>query len=198
MKKVLNVGGNNKLTPLPPQYAEFEHLLLDIDPKGKPDILCDARNLRTFRSAQFDAVYCAHNLEHYYRHDALKVLQGFFHVLTDDGFVEIRIPDIYETMRVAISKGLDLDDILYQSLSAGPIRVVDTIYGFAKEIARSGNDFYAHKTAFTINSLSAALKAFGFKKLYGMTYKEMFEIRVFAFKQTPDDAMRALFDLPAD
>jgi hypothetical protein len=50
LKKVLNVGGNNKLIALPPQYADFEHLLLDIDPKGEPDILCDARLLTTPRA----------------------------------------------------------------------------------------------------------------------------------------------------
>ena len=32
MKKVLNVGGNSKAIPLPPQYAGFDHVLLDIDP----------------------------------------------------------------------------------------------------------------------------------------------------------------------
>ena len=64
MKKVLNVGGNNKAIALPPQYADFDHLLLDIDPKGAPDIVCDARQLTTLAASQFDAVYCSHNLEH--------------------------------------------------------------------------------------------------------------------------------------
>lgn len=32
MKRVLNVGGNDKSIALPPQYAGFEHLLLDIQP----------------------------------------------------------------------------------------------------------------------------------------------------------------------
>ena len=63
MKRVLNVGGNNKGIPLPPQYAEFEQTLLDIDPRGSPDIVCDARNLTTLDGGQFDAVYCSHNLE---------------------------------------------------------------------------------------------------------------------------------------
>jgi hypothetical protein len=57
LKKVLNVGGNDKAIPLPPQYADFEHLLLDIDPKGSPDILCDARELMTLEGGQFDAIY---------------------------------------------------------------------------------------------------------------------------------------------
>ena len=116
MKKVLNVGGNNKLIPLPPHFAGFEHLLLDIDPKGSPDIVCDARNLTSLEGGQFDAIYCSHNLEHYYRHDVPKVLAGFLHVLKDGGFADIRVPDINEVMRVTIEQGLDIDDVLYQSL----------------------------------------------------------------------------------
>jgi hypothetical protein len=56
MKKVLNVGGNSKAIPLPPQYAGFEHLLLDIDPKGQPDVLCDARELSSLEHDQFDMI----------------------------------------------------------------------------------------------------------------------------------------------
>jgi hypothetical protein len=41
--KVLNVGGNTKLIPIPKHYDGWDHLLLDIDPTGKPDVLCDAR-----------------------------------------------------------------------------------------------------------------------------------------------------------
>ena len=54
-RRVLNVGGNNKSIALPPQYAEFEHLLLDIDPRGSPDVLCDARELRTLAAAAAEA-----------------------------------------------------------------------------------------------------------------------------------------------
>lgn len=64
MKKVLNVGGNTKAIPLPPEYAGWEHVLLDIDPKGNPDVVCDARELTTLPSATYDAIYCSHNLEH--------------------------------------------------------------------------------------------------------------------------------------
>ncbi|MDD1616033.1 MAG: type 11 methyltransferase [Methylococcaceae bacterium NSP1-2] len=87
MKKVLNVGGNSKLIPLPPEYEGWDHVLLDIDPKVYPDVLCDARELMGLAGAQYDSVYCSHNLEHYYHHDVKKVLAGFSHVLKADGFV---------------------------------------------------------------------------------------------------------------
>ena len=33
MKRVLNVGGNNKETALPPEYRDWTQVLLDIDPR---------------------------------------------------------------------------------------------------------------------------------------------------------------------
>jgi len=139
-------------------------LLLDIDPKGSPDIVCDARKLTTREAGQFEAVYCSHNLEHYYRHDVPRVLTGFLHVLKDDGFAQIRVPDLHEVMRVTIEQGLDIDDVLYQS-TAGPIMVLDVLYGYSVEIERSGQEFFAHKTCFTIKSLLKALKKSGFSKI---------------------------------
>lgn len=195
LKKVLNVGGNNKAIPLPSQYADFEHLMLDIDPRGSPDIVCDARNLESLESGQFDAVYCSHNLEHYYRHDVQKVLAGFLHVLKDGGFAQIRVPDIGEVMRVTVERGLDIDDILYRS-PAGPITVLDVLYGYSIEIERSGQDFFAHKTGFTQKSLLTALRRSGFSKIYSGAGN--LEIGALAFKGIPDQNTRALFALPPD
>ncbi|MCA2694509.1 MULTISPECIES: class I SAM-dependent methyltransferase [unclassified Microcystis] len=195
MKKVLNVGGNSKAIPLPPQYSEFEHLLLDIDPKGSPDIVCDARNLTTLESGQFDAVYCSHNLEHYYRHDVQRVLAGFLHVLKDGGFAHIRVPDIQELMRITIDRGLDIDDVLYQS-PAGPIMVLDVLYGYSVEIERSKKDFFAHKTGFTHKSLLKALQKAGFSKIYIAAGN--LEVSALAFKVAPDHDTQLLFSLPPD
>lgn len=192
MKRVLNVGGNNRSIGLPPQYNDFEVVLLDIDPGGAPDIICDARELTSLDASQFDAVYCSHNLEHYYRHEVPKVLGGFLHVLKDNGFAQIRVPDINAVMRTAIDQGLDIDDVLYQS-SAGPIMVVDVLYGHSVEIERSGEDFFAHKTGFTQKSLLKALNAAGFSKVY-CTLGNL-EINVLAFSGEPDEAAHSLFKL---
>jgi ubiquinone/menaquinone biosynthesis C-methylase UbiE len=196
LKKVLNVGGNSKQIALPPQYVEFEHLLLDIDPKGEPDIVCDARLLTTLEAGQFDAIYNSHNLEHYYRHDVPKVLAGFQHVLKDDGFAHIIVPDMHEVMRQTLDRGLDIDDVLYHS-PAGPIMVLDVFYGYTTQIERSGVEFYAHKTGFTQKSLVAALTRAGFAKIYSGLSPSTLEIHAWAFKSAPSDAARALFQLPA-
>ncbi len=78
IKKVLNVGGNSKDIPIPSQYSGWQHVLLDIDPRGNPDIVCDARELMSMSKNEYDAIYCSHNLEHYYRHDVRKVLLVLF------------------------------------------------------------------------------------------------------------------------
>ena len=188
--KVLNVGGFSKDIPLPPQYQGFDHILLDIDPKGSPDIVCDARTLTTLEPNQFDAIYCSHNLEHYYPHDVPRVLAGFLHVLKENGFAQIRVPDLNELMRTVVERNLDLEDVLYQSPS-GPIMVRDVIYGYSVEIERSGVDFFAHKTGFTQKSLANALQRAGFANLFSRTGG--LEVDALAFKGTPNPVYLSLF-----
>lgn len=189
---VLNVGGGTKKIPIPVHYTGWHQLLLDVDPRGAPDIVCDARTLSSLTAEQFDAVYCSHNLEHYYAHEALVVLRGFWHVLKADGFVEIAVPDLDCVMRYAISRHIGLDDVLYQS-SAGPICVIDVIYGYRREIEQSGRGFYAHKTGFSPKSLRAALERSGFEFVFVFPRPQAFEIRALAFKSPPrDDQRRAL------
>lgn len=192
-KKVLNVGGNTRDIPLPPQYADFEQVLLDIDPRGSPDIVCDARLLTTLDPGQFDAIYCSHNLEHYHRHEVSQVLTGFLHVMKGDGFVHVIVPDIGEVMRVAMERGLDIDDTLYEA-PAGPIRVSDVLYGYSAEIERSGQDFFGHKTGFTRKSLEKALWRAGFSRVYLASGN--LEVSALAFRSLPGTFARALFGLP--
>lgn len=193
MRKVLNVGGNSKDIPLPIEYRGWDHLLLDIDPRGNPDVCCDARLLDTLEPDQFDAIYCSHNLEHYHRHDGKRVLAGFRHVLKPDGFAHIRVPDLDQVFKEVMSRGLDVDDVLYDS-PAGPILVRDVIYGWHVEIERSGQDFFAHKTGFTPKSLQRFLNDAGFRYLYMVVGG--LEIGVYAFAEPPSTYARVLLDLP--
>jgi len=194
--RVLNVGGGNIAIPIPAYYAGWNHLLLDIDPRGNPDVVCDARDLAALEADQFDAIYCSHNLEHYYKHDGLDVLKGFLHVLKPDGFADIRVPDLKVVMKTFVEKDMDLEDILYES-AAGPIAVRDVIYGWSVEIERSGEDFYAHKTGFTPKSLGEFIREAGFRTVFISTNEEGFEVRASAFKGEPTVAQRALLGLPA-
>ena len=162
MKFVLNVGGGSKGIALPQHYQDWEQVLLDIDPGGGADLVCDARALRESLIANaYEAVYCSHNLEHYYRHDVDRVLQGFLHVLKPAGFAEIRVPDIGELIKLLAKNDLDIEQEIYKA-NVGPITAHDMIYGYAPEIEVSGQDFYAHKTGFSQDSLLRALRSNGF------------------------------------
>src|SRR6185369_10864710 len=147
MRKVLDVGGNSKTVAIPDCFDGWQRDLLDIDQRGNPDVLCDARELWRLPPRYYDAVHCSHNLEHYYRHDLLKVLKGFRMVLKKDGFAYINVPDLLAVMTILIEKDVDLEDTLYVS-PAGPICASDIFFGYHVEIENSGNDYYAHKTGF--------------------------------------------------
>ena len=70
--------------------------------------------LNELEPEQFDAVYCSHNLEHYYWHDVPRVLDGFIHILKPDGFAHIRVPDIGALIRMIAEKNMDLEDVAYR------------------------------------------------------------------------------------
>lgn len=190
--RVLNVGGNSRDIPLPAPYADFEQVLLDIDPTGAPDIVCDARRLDTLPAATFDAVYCSHNLEHYHRHEVPRVLAGFRHVLKDGGFAHVRVPDLGALMKLVVDKGLDPEDVLYKA-PAGPVRVLDVIYGYGPQIERSGQDFFCHRTGFTRASLTRTLAAAGFSPVYSRLGR--LEVAAIAFKGEPTPETIARFKL---
>jgi len=194
---VLNVGGNSKKIPIPPHYDGWQHLLLDIDARRGVDVVWDARELGGFDAARFDAVYCSHNLEHYYRHEVPRVLAGFLHVLRPGGFAEIRVPDLGAVFRKLASDELDLEDELYDS-PAGSIAAIDVIYGYAKEIEASGRDFFAHKTGFTAKTLVATLQRAGFQEVWkGPPFAE-YELRALAFKGASTPQWRKLLGIPLD
>lgn len=192
---VLNVGGQSKTIPIPPHYEGWQHLLLDIDARRDADIVCDARALQGFDGGRFDAVYCSHNLEHYYRHDIPRVLAGFLHVLKPGGFAEIRVPDLEAVFRKLASGEVGLEDELYTA-PAGSIAALDVIYGWWKEIESSGRDFYAHKTGFTASTLVAALHRAGFHEVWRAPPFMAYELRAVAFKESATPDQRKLLGIP--
>lgn len=160
-KKLLNVGGGSKSIPLPEQLQSFEHVLLDVDPSGNPDIILDARELDTLEPNQFDAIYCSHNLEHFHFHEVPIVLRGMLHVLKPGGFTFIRVPDILAAIDRMRAGHLDFEEGLYEA-SGTPIMTLDVIYGWSVMIQR-GHPHYAHKTAFTESMLRRRLTEAGFE-----------------------------------
>ncbi len=192
-RTVLNVGGGSDAIAIPKHYDHWERRRLDIDPACEPDILLDARELASLEPRLFDAVYSSHNLEHFHAHEARIVVEGIRHILKDDGFAEIRVPDLGAVFRQMVRNDMDIDDVLYTS-PAGPITIKDVIYGYGRQIERSGVDYYAHKTGFTAKSLFRLLRAGGFPISYSDVGKN-YEIRVLAFTSPPIPEYAALLGL---
>lgn len=158
---VLNVGGGSR--NLPSNYDGWDQHLLDIDPATNPDICCDGKELVNKQKIRaYDAVYCSHNLEHYYWHDVPTVLMGFYTHLAEGGVVEIHVPNIKNLMQSIGS--LDLQDVWYRLGDGTPITYHDVLYGWNKAMA-AGNEFYAHKCGFTQISLRDVLEKAGFKRV---------------------------------
>jgi ubiquinone/menaquinone biosynthesis C-methylase UbiE len=176
---VLNVGGGSRY--LPPEYKGWDQDLLDIDPEVKPDILCDAKNMRTIKK-KYDAVLCSHNLEHFYRHEVPQVLDGIRHVLKEDGFADIRVPNLNALVEAVHKGGLDIDDPWYDIGNGTKISFHDVLYGWGK-VMKQGNLFYSHKCGFTEKSLGKELTRAGFKTV--LTASDGMNVNAYAFKGKP-------------
>ncbi len=192
-KRLLNVGGQSHGIELPAPYAEFERVLLDLDPNVGANIVLDVRELTSLEPHQFDAVYCSHNLEHVRQHEVPLVLAGFRHVLKPGGLAHIIVPDLQELMRVCVQQGIDLDGLLYES-PMGPITPLDVLFGHGGMIAQSGQDYYAHRTGFSSRTLANVVEASGFSPMF--CQQGNLELNLITFNGTPDAELAALFDLP--
>jgi predicted SAM-dependent methyltransferase len=181
---VLNVGGGASRA-LPPAFNGWDQHLLDIDPEVKPDICIDAKKMSTLRANRYDAVYCSHNLEHFYRHDVPTVLAGFVHVLRPQGFAYIAVPDIERLMKDLIEGKKDLMDTWYRC--PAPISFHDVLYGW-NAVMEEGNEYYAHKCGFTQKSITKALRESGFKSVY--VASDGNSLHAYAFKGRPTEALR--------
>jgi len=174
--KVLNVGGGSKGIQVPAHYADWQMIWLDINPKYKPDILLDARELDALAAAQYDAVYASHLLEHFAPHDLQRVLTGILHVLKPSGFAEFRVPDIWQVVQAIFRRGGDLYAPLYRT-AIGLVTARDALWGYAPFIEQFG-DAQMHRNGFTVDTLETALLGAGFKAVY--TVGHNFEVHAIA------------------
>lgn len=187
MNCVLNVGGGNKKIAIPSHYDCWDHVLLDIQNGEGVDVVCDAVDMvDKLEPKIYDAVYSSHNLEHHYRHNLCKLFDGFKHVLKDNGFVEIHVPNMQAVFE-HIAGGKDIEDIAYES-AMGPIRYVDMIYGLGVLINEE-NHFMAHKNGFTPKSLGNLLHQVGFKHIYVGVNQDCMSLIGFAFMNKPSSEL---------
>lgn len=180
--RVLNVGGGPVCVP--PEYEGWDVDLLDIDPAVRPDICLDARQMTTLPAGVYNAVYASHVLEHFHEYEVATVLRGFHHVLREDGFADVRVPDAMAVIVATVQRGLGIDAELYRA-PVGPIRVCDVLWGYQVRIERSGQPYYGHHIGFSRDTLGRALKAAGFG--YVLIGGGHYELRAMAYKRKQED-----------
>ncbi|MDX6805793.1 class I SAM-dependent methyltransferase [Terrihabitans rhizophilus] len=162
VRRVLNVGsGPYSPRKLHPVFsgADWIQLRLDIDPDAKPDLLgsiIDVGDL--IENESFDAVWCSHILEHLHEPELAKAMAEIRRILKPDGFLLLTSPDLESVAELLIEKGLD--HVAYNS-PAGPITVLDMIYGHTASISR-GKHYMAHNTGFTEQRIGELLIRSGF------------------------------------
>jgi SAM-dependent methyltransferase len=162
LKQVLNAGsgvaGGSTLHPAF-RRAEWEELRLDVDANVSPDIVGSFTAMQGLvADASVDAIWSSHSIEHLHTHEVGPALREFRRVLRADGFALVTCPDLRAIARLLLEA--DAETIAYQS-SAGPIRVLDMIYGHAHSIA-AGRLAMTHNTGFTVQRLGRVAADAGF------------------------------------
>jgi SAM-dependent methyltransferase len=162
--KLLHVGcGTAPRDRLPQVFQQREWLEIryDIDPKVRPHIIGSVTNMSVVPNACIDAIWSSHSLEHLNSFEVPIALAEFRRVLKSNGFALISVPDLSAIAKLVLKGGLA--ETLYQS-AAGPIRPLDMIFGHQASI-KAGNDYMAHRTGFTADTLGNVLLEVGFDEV---------------------------------
>ena len=192
-KTILHVGpghrNNGAKLPAAFQGSEWQEIRLDIDPANEPDIVGSMLDMAAVADARVDAIYSAHNIEHVYAHEVPQVLKEFLRVLKPDGFLVVTCPDLQTVCQLVAED--KLGDAAYTS-QAGPITPLDILYGHGAALA-AGHLYMAHKTGFTLKTLTQALHAAGFATSAGKRRLRGLDLWVVASKgPMEEEALREL------
>lgn len=192
-KQVLHIGSghrqNGARLPQGFQTTGWQEVRYDIDPNNEPDIVGDMLDMQAVASNSMDAIYSAHNIEHIYPYQVPQFLSECLRVLAEDGIAVITCPDL-QTIAVHVAND-NLADTLYNS-PAGPITPLDVLYGHGAALA-AGHHYMAHKTGFTLKTLTQALHTAGFTTSAGKRRQRGLDLWVVASKGPMDEsALREL------
>ena len=125
--------------------------ILNAQPSGHVDFVCDIRNLSQFDDAGCDEIYASHILEHLTYQDELRpVLNELFRLLKPAGRLLVSVPDLDILCRLFTHPQAD---------SAMRHHIMRIIFGGQTD------KWDHHKTGFSGDILSAYLQDAGFQHL---------------------------------
>lgn len=187
-RTILHVGPghrkNGAKLPAVFQGNDWREIRLDIDPANEPDIVGSMLDMAAVADASVDAIYSAHNIEHVYAHEVPQVLKEFLRVLKPDGFLVVTCPDLQTVCQLVAED--KLGDAAYTS-PAGPITPLDILYGHGAAVA-AGHHYMAHKTGFTLKTLTQDLHTAGFAASAGKRRMRGLDLWVVASKGPMEEA----------
>ena len=162
MKRILHAGaGSGTMRDL---FKSYQEVRLDIDPGVKPDIVASITDMGEI--GEYEAVYCAHCLEHLYPHELPLALKEFRRVLKPGNLAFIIVPDL---------EGIQpTEDLVYISEDGDRITGLDMIFGCRKYLAKSPH--MAHHNGFVKATLEKAILEAGFVHAGVKRHAPMFEL----------------------
>jgi len=180
---LVNLGSGPKGSArLPPMFADWRELRVDIDAKVAPDILADVTDLSAIESGSVDAVWSAHCLEHLYLYEVGKAIAEIYRILSDDGFLCLIVPDL-QTIAEYIATDR-LHEVVYES-PAGAVIAHDILFGFGPHLAQ-GRSKMAHNCGFTPTLLAQKLREAPFAQIV-LRRRPYHELAGVACKRAPID-----------
>jgi predicted SAM-dependent methyltransferase len=181
MKTFLHVGcGNENKSKLKGfNIDSWKEIRFDINKEVNPDIQGTLLDMNQVPDNSMDAIYSSHNIEHVYSHQIPIVLKEFLRVLNNDGIVVITCPDIQSIGEAILAD--KLYEPLYEVPPGVPIAPIDILYGLRGSL-EDGNEYMAHKCAFTYSTLLHFFIDAGFKKWIGGRRPEDFALYLIACK----------------
>ena len=180
---LVNLGSGPKGSArLPPMFADWRELRVDIDAKVAPDILADVTDLSAIESGSVDAVWSAHCLEHLYLYEVGTAIAEVYRILADDGFLCVIVPDLQAIAEYIASDRLH--EVVYES-PAGPVIAHDILFGFGPHLAQ-GRIKMAHNCGFTPTLLLQKLQEAPFAQIV-LRRRANHELAGVACKRAPAD-----------
>ena len=134
----LNVGRGGQ--------SKGDWLNVDIDRNLKPDVVDDARSLKTIPDEISIEIFASHVLEHIDERDVLNTLKVWHKKLKPGGKVTIFVPDVAKAWGHFFKKKISEKDLLITMIGADPTR----------------SPFQLHRTVFWFGRLKRLMEAAGF------------------------------------
>lgn len=103
-----------------------------------------------FKEGSFKRILCCHTIEHFYKTDAIKVLEDCYSLLQSGGMLVMEAPCMLGCYWYYVEVKKDVS------------RFIDFIYGGEDNRLKYG-DMYAHKSGWTGELMADEMKKIGFK-----------------------------------